>query len=178
MSNLVRILCSLIGIEPDYNGICMIFLRKIDLMLYKRKYVAEAGSSNFGTASKFSASNIRLSYLSARDSFKYSDRSITSSKTRLIGSSTGAVQFSGHLDSANIFVVDAQGVGATSTTFKRMIDQTDSSNLGTALADAAHNDPLSFVLTFKKDATTQGYKNATGTYNGPYTIKKALVDVR
>jgi hypothetical protein len=36
---------------------------------------------------------------------------------------------------------------------------------------------LSFTLTFKKDSLSKGYKNATGTYSGPYTIVKSIVDV-
>ena len=138
-------------------------------------FVDEATGSNFGTGSKFSASSLRLSYLTAGDTFKFSDRSITTTKTQLIGSSTGAYQYSSALNSSNIFAVDATGVGASSATFKHMIDQTPTSSTGTAASDSYN--PLSFVLTFKRDSLTQGFKNATGSYSGPYTIVKALVDV-
>ena len=138
---------------------------------------AKASSSNFPSGSKFTATGVRLSYLTAGDSFKFSDRSITTTKTKLIGSTGVAAQFSTALNSSDIFVVDASGVGSTSALFKHMIDQTPVSSTGTAPADRANGDPLSFTLTFKKDATTKGYKNATGTYSGPYTIVKALVDV-
>ncbi len=138
-------------------------------------FVAEATSSNFGTGSKFSANGVRLSYLTAGDTFKFSDRSITTSKTKLIGSSTGAYQYSTALNSSNIFAVDASGVGASSATLKHMIDQTPTSSTGTAPSDSFN--PLSFVLTFRRDALTTGYKNATGSYSGPYTIVKALLDV-
>ena len=138
-------------------------------------FVAEATASNFGSGSRFNANSVRLSYLTAGDSFKFSDRSITTSKTRLIGSSTGAYQFSSALNASDIFAVDANGVGSSSATFKHMIDQTPSSSMGTAPSDAYN--PLGFVLTFRRDAMTQGFKNATGSYAGPYTIVKALVDV-
>ena len=138
-------------------------------------FVAEATASNFGSGSRFNANSVRLSYLTAGDSFKFSDRTITSSKNRLIGSSTGAYQFSSALNASDIFAVDANGVGSSSATFKHMIDQTPSSSTGTAPSDAYN--PLGFVLTFRRDAMTQGYKNATGSYAGPYTIVKALVDV-
>lgn len=140
-------------------------------------YIAEASSSNFPAGSKFNAAGVRLSYLTAGDSFKFSDRSITTTKTKLIGSTGVAAQFSTALNSSDIFVVDANGVGSTSSTFKHMIDQTPVSSTGTAPADSGHGDPLSFTLTFRKDSATKGYKNATGTYSGPYTIVKALVDV-
>lgn len=140
-------------------------------------YVAEATSSNFPTGSKFTAAGVRVSYLTAGDTFKFSDRSITSTKTKLIGSTGVAAQFSTALNSSNIFAVDANGVGSTSTVFKHMIDQTPVSSTGTAPADSAHGDPLSFTLTFKKDSASKGYKNATGAYSGPYTVVKALVDV-
>lgn len=140
-------------------------------------FVAEAGSSNFPVGSKFSAANVRLSYLTAGDSFKFSDRSITSTKTKLIGSAGVPAQFSSALNSTNIFAVDANGVGSSSATFKHMIDQTPISSTGTAPKDTANGDPLSFTLTFKRDTASKGYKNATGTYSGPYTIVKALVDV-
>ena len=138
-------------------------------------FVAEATGSNFGTGSKFSANSVRLSYLTAGDTFKLSDRSVTTNKTKLIGSSTGAYQFTSALNSSNIFVVDAAGVGASSATFKHMIDQTPTSSTGSAPSDSFN--PLSFVLTFRRDNLTQGYKNAIGSYSGPYTIMKALVDV-
>lgn len=138
-------------------------------------FVAEATASNFGSGSRFNANSVRLSYLTAGDSFKFSDRTITTSKTRLIGSSTGAYQFSSALNASDIFAVDANGVGSSSATFKHMIDQTPSSSTGTAPSDAYN--PLGFVLTFRRDAMTQGFKNATGSYAGPYTIVKALVDV-
>ncbi len=138
-------------------------------------YVGEATSSNFGTGSKFSATGVRMSYLTAGDTFKFSDRSITTSKTRLIGSGTGAVQYSSALNSSDIFVVDANGVGSSSAIFKHMIDQSPASSTGTAPSDSYN--PQSFVITFKRDSVTQGYKNATGSYSGPYTIMKALIDV-
>jgi cyanophycinase len=138
-------------------------------------YVAEATSSNFGTGTKFSASAVRLSYLTAGDTFRFSDRTITSTKSSLIGSSATPTQFSSALNSSNIFAVDTNGLGSTSATFKHMIDQTPTSSTGTAPSDTYN--PSSFTLTFKKDGVTQGYKNAAGSYSGPYTIKKALIDV-
>ena len=66
-------------------------------------------------------------------------------------------------------------MGSSSAIFKHMIDQTPTSSTGTAPSDSYN--PLSFVLTFKRDTQTLGYKNATGSYSGPYTIVKALVDV-
>lgn len=86
-----------------------------------------------------------------------------------------ASNFGSALNSSNIFAVDANGVGSSSATFTHMIDQTPTSSTGTAPSDSYN--PLSFVLTFRRDAVTQGYKNATGSYAGPYTIVKALVDV-
>ena len=138
-------------------------------------YVGEATSSNFGTATNFSATGVRLSLLTAGDTFTFSTRAITTSKSQLIGSSAGAYQFNSALNSSGIFAVDANGLGSTSAVFKHMIDQTPASSTGTAPSDSFN--PRSFVLTFKRDSTTQGYKNAAGAYSGPYTIMKALVDV-
>ena len=138
-------------------------------------FVAEATASNFGSGTRFGANSVRLSYLTAGDSFKFSDRTVTTTKTKLIGSSTGVYQFSNALNSNNIFAVDASGVGSSSATFKHMIDQMPTSSTGTAPSDSYN--PLSFVLSFRRDAMTQGFKNATGSYTGPYTIVKALVDV-
>ncbi len=138
-------------------------------------FVAEATATNFGSGSRFGANSVRLSYLTAGDSFRFSDRTITTSKTKLIGSSTGAYQFSSALNSSDIFAVDAGGLGSTSATLKHMIDQTPTSSTGTAPSDS--NNPSSFVLSFRRDALTQGFKNATGSYTGPYTVVKALVDV-
>jgi cyanophycinase len=133
-------------------------------------FVVEATSSNFPNNTNFSASNVRLSYLSKGDTYRRSDGLITTTKALI-----STPQYSGHLDSTNIFLVNASGVGNTTTTFTRMIDQVDSFNIGAAPADSANGDPLTFDLTFKKDAATQGYKSGT---SGPYTIKKALLDVQ
>ena len=43
--------------------------------------------------------------------------------------------------------------------------------------DVAFSTTTDGKLTFRRDALTQGFKNATGSYTGPYTIVKALVDV-
>jgi cyanophycinase len=138
-------------------------------------FIAEASSSNFGTGSKFSATGVRLSYLTAGDSFKFSDRTISTNKTKLIGSTGVGYQFSSSLNSSNIFAVDANALGSSSAVFKHMIDQTPISSTGSAPSDSYN--PLSFMLTFKRDGQTQGFKNATGTYSGPYTIMKALLDI-
>jgi|GEM_PF-1410813 len=133
-------------------------------------FVAEASSSNFPTGTKFKASNVRLSYLTVGDTYRRSDSLISTSKSPI-----STAQYSGHLDSTNIFAVNASGVGNTTTTFTRMADQTDTFNLGVAPADSANGNPLSFDLTFKKDALTQSFKSGT---LGPYTIKKALLDIQ
>lgn len=138
-------------------------------------FVAEASSSNFGTGTKFSATAVRLSYLTAGDSFKFSDRTITTSKSYLIGSTNAPYQFSSAANSSDIFAVDANGLGSTTATFRHMADQTPTSSTGSAPSDSYN--PSAFTLTFKRDGQTQSYKNASGAYSGPYTIKKALIDI-
>lgn len=131
-------------------------------------YVAEATAANFPATTKFSATGARLSLLSAGDSFKFSTRAITTSKPAI---TTPA--YSGYLDASDVFAVDANGVGATTTSFTHAVDQTSAYNNGSAPADAANGDPLGFTLKFYKDATTVAFKNSSGKY----TIKKALIDV-
>ena len=138
-------------------------------------FVAEASSSNFGTGTKFGATAVRLSYLTDGDSFKFSDRTISTSKTYLIGSTNAPYQFSTAANSSDIFAVDANGLGSTTATFRHMADQTPTSSTGSAPSDSYN--PSAFTLTFKRDGQTQSYKNASGTYSGPYTIKKALIDI-
>ena len=138
-------------------------------------FVAEASSSNFGTGTKFGATAVRLSYLTDGDSFKFSDRTISTSKTYLIGSTNAPYQFSAAANSSDIFAVDANGLGSTTATFRHMADQTPTSSTGSAPSDSYN--PSAFTLTFKRDGQTQSYKNASGTYSGPYTIKKALIDI-
>ena len=138
-------------------------------------FVAEASSSNFGTGTKFSATAVRLSYLTAGDSFKFSDRTITTSKSYLIGSTNAPYQFSSAAYSSDIFAVDANGLGSTTATLRHMADQTPTSSTGSAPSDSYN--PSAFTLKFKRDGQTQSYKNASGAYSGPYTIKKALIDI-
>ena len=133
-------------------------------------FIAEASSSNFPDSTNFIANNVRLSYLTIGDSYRRSNGTITTTKTLI-----SSPQYIGHLDSTNIFLVSSTGLGNTTSTFRRMIDQVDNSNIGVAPADSVNGNPLSFDLIFKKDAITAGYKTAT---SGPYTIKKALLDIK
>ena len=133
-------------------------------------FIAEASSSNFPDSTNFSASNVRLSYLTLGDSYRRSNGAITTTKTLI-----GSPQYIGHLDSTNIFLVNSTGLGNTTSTFTRLIDQVDNFNIGVAPADSANGNPLSFDLIFKKDASTAGYKTAS---SGPYAIKKALLDIK
>jgi cyanophycinase len=132
-------------------------------------FIAEAASSNFPSSTNFSASNVRLSYLTSGDSYQRSTGVIGTSKTIIT-----TPRYSGFLDSTNIFAVSSTGLGNTTLTFTRLADQTGTSNIGVAPADSAFGNPLSFDVIFKKDASTQAYKSGT---SGPYTIKKALLDI-
>lgn len=138
-------------------------------------FIAEASTSQFGTGSVFNATGVRLSYLSAGDRFKYSDRSITSSKSLTIGTSSAPYQYSSALNSNDIFEVDANGIGNCSAVFKHMADQTPTYSTGTAPSDSYN--PRGFTLSFKRDSQTASFKNASGSYSGPYTIRKALLDI-
>jgi cyanophycinase len=132
-------------------------------------FIAEASSSNFPNSTNFSASNVRLSYLTSGDTYQRSTGAIGTSKNLIT-----TPRYSGYLDSTNIFAVSSTGLGNTTITFTRLADQTGTSNIGVAPADSANGNPLSFDLIFKKDAATQAYKSAS---SGPYTIKKALLDI-
>ncbi|MDT8992563.1 pre-peptidase C-terminal domain-containing protein [Curvibacter sp. APW13] len=139
-------------------------------------YVAEKTANTFPTGSKLTASGIVLSYLTAGDTFRFSDRSITTTKSLLIGSTGVGYQYSSYLDSNDIFAVDANGLGNTTKVFTHLGDQSPIDSIGNAPSDKYN--PSSFKLTFKRDATTKAYKNATGSYSGPYTIMKARLDVQ
>ncbi|MGZ3181416.1 MAG: Type 1 glutamine amidotransferase-like domain-containing protein [Telluria sp.] len=130
-------------------------------------WIAEGGTANFPAASLFAASGVHLSLLAAGDRFKYSDRSITTTRAAIT-----SPYYSGYADSADIFAVDANGVGNSMLTLTHMVDQTSAYNNGTAPADSANGDANAFTLKFYKDSGTSAYKT-----NGVYTIKKALIDV-
>ena len=55
-------------------------------------------------------------------------------------------------------------MGASRATFKHRMDQTPAMGAVTASSDSYN--PRSFVLTFKRDSQTQGYKNAIASYSG------------
>lgn len=132
-------------------------------------FIAEATNGNFPNSTNFSASNVRLSYLTSGDTYQRS--------TGVIGTSKASITtppYSGYLDSTNIFAVSNMGLGNTTITITRLADQTGTSNIGVAPADSANGNHLSFDLIFKKDAATQSYKSGT---SGPYTIKKTLLDI-
>jgi len=132
-------------------------------------YVAEADIRHFPSGSSFSARGVRLSYLTQGDSYRRSDGHIGTTKPPI-----SLPRFNGHADSTNIFAVNASGLGNTTRTFTRMIDQTDLSNIGIAPADSANGNPLSFELVFSRDAATLGYRVGT---SGSYTIARAVLDV-
>lgn len=130
--------------------------------------VVDASAASVTAGTTYKVSGLRVSLLTAGDSYQYGARSITSSKPQI-----GTRFFSGHYDSANVFAAYE-----TSKSLTRVVDQTDSVNLGRAPRPTYSSPPQypttapTITVRFTRDGSTRGHYRS-----GKYTAAKVLVDI-
>jgi cyanophycinase len=130
--------------------------------------VADTAQASVQAGTHHKVNGVRASLLTAGDSYNYSGRTVTSSKAAITSR-----YYSGRYDSKDIFAAYE-----TSKSLTRLVDQTDSVNIGSAPRPNYSSNPKypttapTIRLRFTRDAVTKGHYA-----NRRYTVVKALVDI-
>jgi cyanophycinase len=129
--------------------------------------VIDSNSATVQAASSFKVTNLRVSLLTSGDRWNTSTRTLTSSKS-LISSR----YYSGYYDSPDIFAAFE-----TSKSLTRVVDQSSTSNIGSAPKPSYSSGPQypssagTLKLRFTRDASSRGFYSA-----GKYSVDKVKVD--
>lgn len=131
--------------------------------------IVDTAAASVQVGTYYKVNGLRVSLLTPGDRYNYSSKVVTSSKTA-IGSS---YYYSSYYDSADIFAALE-----TSKSLTRVVDQTPTTNVGTAPVPVYSSGPSYpsgapvIKLRFTRDATTKGYYAG-----GKYTVDKVKVDI-
>lgn len=131
--------------------------------------VVDTAAASVQTGTYYKVNGLRVSLLTPGDKYNYSTKVVTSSKSA-IGT---AYYYSSYYDSSDIFAALE-----TSKSLTRVVDQTPTTNIGTAPVPVYSSGPgypsgaPVIKLRFTRDATTKGYYSS-----GRYTVDKVKVDI-
>jgi cyanophycinase len=130
--------------------------------------IADMAGATYQTGTYFKTTGVRVSLLTAGDSYNYSTKTVTSTKAAIT-----SPYYSSYYDSSNIFAAYE-----TSKSLTRLVDQSGAFNVGTAPVPVYSSNPKYpntapvVKVKFTKDAQTKGYFSST-----KYTVVKALVQI-
>lgn len=130
--------------------------------------IVDAAAASVQTGTYYKVDGLRVSLLTPGDRYSYASKAVTSSKPAI-----GSTYYSSYYDSADIFAALE-----TSKSLTRLVDQTPTTNIGTAPVPVYSSGPTYpsgspvIKLRFTRDATTKGYYGG-----GRYTVDKAKVDI-
>jgi cyanophycinase len=130
--------------------------------------IVDTANASVQTGTYYKVNGLRVSLLTPGDKYNYSTKVVTSSKTAIT-----STYYSGYYDSANVF-----SALETSKSLTRLVDQSSTSNIGTAPVPVYTTGPSypsgspAIKLRFTRDASTKGYYKS-----GAYTVDKAKVDI-
>ncbi|MBL8276770.1 MAG: hypothetical protein JNL93_08740 [Pelomonas sp.] len=131
--------------------------------------IVDTAAASVQAGTYYKVNGLRVSLLTPGDRYNYASKVVTSSKSA-IGT---AYYYSSYYDSPDIFAALE-----TSKSLTRVVDQTPTSNIGTAPVPVYSSGPAYpggaplIKLRFTRDATTKGYYGS-----GKYTVDKAKVDI-
>ncbi|MBI3347242.1 MAG: hypothetical protein HY020_08535 [Burkholderiales bacterium] len=130
--------------------------------------IVDTAAASVQTGTYYKVNGLRVSLLTPGDRYSYASKTVTSSKAAI-----GSAYYSSYYDSADIFAALE-----TSKSLTRLVDQTPTTNIGTAPVPVYSSGPTypsgspAIKLRFTRDATTRGYYGG-----GRYTVDKAKVDI-
>lgn len=131
--------------------------------------IVDTAAASVQTGTFYKVNGLRVSLLTPGDRYSYASKVVTSSKAA-IGSS---YYYSSYYDSTDIFAALE-----TSKSLTRVVDQTPTTNIGTAPVPVYSSGPSYpggapvIKLRFTRDASTKGYYAG-----GRYTVDKVKVDI-
>ncbi len=129
--------------------------------------VVDANAATRVTASSYKVTNLRVSLLTTGDTYAYGTRSVSSTKSLI-----STRYYSGYYDSPNVF-----GAFETSKSLTRVVDQTNTFNVGSAPRPNYTSGPKyptsapTLKVRFTRDGSSKGYYSG-----GKYTVEKVKVD--
>ncbi|MFY8017062.1 MAG: hypothetical protein ACOVN9_03045, partial [Inhella sp.] len=129
--------------------------------------VIDSNSATVQAGTTYKVTNLRVSLLTSGDRWNTSTRTLTSSKAAI-----SSRYYSGRYDSRDIFAAYE-----TSKSLTRVVDQTDSVNLGSAPRPRYSSGPQypstagTLRVRFTRDASTRGFFSG-----GRYSVDKVKVD--
>ena len=131
--------------------------------------IVDTAAASVQAGTYYKVNGLRVSLLTPGDRYNYASKVVTSSKSA-IGT---AYYYTSYYDSPDIFAALE-----TSKSLTRVVDQTPTTNIGTAPVPVYSSGPAYpggapvIKLRFTRDATTKGYYGS-----GKYTVDKAKVDI-
>lgn len=134
-----------------------------------RLLIVDTAAASVQTGTYYKVNGLRVSLLTPGDRYNYSSKTVTSSKSA-IGT---AYYYGSAYNSADIFAALE-----TSKSLTRVVDQTPTTNVGTAPVPVYSSGPAypsgspTIRLRFTRDATSKGYYGS-----GKYTVDKVKVDI-
>lgn len=130
--------------------------------------IVDTAAASVQVGTYYKVNGLRVSLLTAGDRYNWSSKVVTSSKAAITSK-----YYSTYFDSGDIFAALQ-----TSKSLTRLVDQTPTTNVGTAPVPSYSTGPNypsgapSIKLRFTRDASTKGYYSG-----GRYTVHKAKVDI-
>ncbi len=133
-----------------------------------RLLIVDTANASVQAGTYYKVNGLRVSLLTPGDRYTYSSKTVNSSKSAI-----GSPYYSSYYDSADIFAALE-----TSKSLTRLVDQSPSTNIGSAPVPVYSSGPQYpgaspvIKLRFTRDASTRGYYGG-----GRYTVDKAKVDI-
>lgn len=130
--------------------------------------IVDTANASVQTGTYYKVNGLRVSLLTRGDRYNYASKAVTSSKPAI-----GSPYYSSYFDSGDIFAALQ-----TSQSLTHLVDQTPTTNVGTAPVPSYSTGPSypagapTIKLRFTRDASTKGYYSG-----GRYTVEKAKVDI-
>lgn len=130
--------------------------------------VIDTAAASVQAGTYYKVNGLRVSLLTAGDRYNYASKSVTSTKAAI-----GSPYYSSYFDATDVFAALQ-----TSKSLTRLVDQSPTTNIGTAPVPSYSSGPNypsgspAIKLRFTRDASTKGYYGS-----GRYTVDKAKVDI-
>jgi cyanophycinase len=158
-----------LGVDEDTGVVVDTSAQTAKVFGSNRLLIVDTAGASVQTGTYYKVNGLRVSLLTPGDSYNYSSKTVTSTKSA-IGT---AYYYGSAYNSADIFAALE-----TSKSLTRVVDQTPTTNTGTAPVPAYSSGPTypsgspTIRLRFTRDATSKGYYGS-----GKYTVDKVKVDI-
>ncbi len=157
-----------LGVDEDTGVLVDTAAQTATVYGTNRLLIVDAANASVQVGTYYKVNGLRVSLLTPGDRYNYASKSVSSSKNAIT-----TPYYSSYYDSADIFAALE-----TSKSLTHLVDQSPSSNIGSAPVPVYGSGPQypagspAIRLRFTRDASTRGYYSA-----GRYTVDRAKVDI-